>query len=78
MMCELDKNAESGKEFNWLIGQMPLLGKLKHLDRVVLMGKVLLNAFLSFILAAVIVNAIIVKHSSFFPETAVLSEPIEL
>lgn len=58
---------ESGKEFDWLIGKVPLLGKLKHLDRVVLMGKVMLNAFLSLIMAGVIVNGIIAKHQLFLP-----------
>lgn len=62
MLCEVGTNAESGKEFDWLIGKVPLLGKLKHLDRLFLMVKVLFNAFLSYILAAVIFNAIIIKQ----------------
>ena len=48
-----------------MIGKVPLLAKLKHLDRVVLMGKVMLNAFLSLIMSGVIINAIIAKHQLF-------------
>jgi hypothetical protein len=40
----------------------PILAKLKHVDRIILMGKVLLNALLSFLMATVILNFLWVTY----------------
>ena len=53
---------ESGRELDWLTGRFPLLGKLGHLDRIILMGKVVVNTMASFLMAAVIYNALWITY----------------
>lgn len=40
----------------------PILAKLKHMDRIILMGKVFINALLSFLMATVILNFLWVTY----------------
>jgi hypothetical protein len=53
---------ESGTELDWFTRRFPLLGKLGHLDRIFLMGKVVINTMTSFLMAAVIFNALWITY----------------
>jgi hypothetical protein len=49
---------------------MPILGKLAHLDRVILMGKAAIYSLFSFVLTTVLLNAFLTLYRDHLPIAA--------
>ena len=57
-----ESDKERPKDFEWFTSKFPILGKLKQLELIVLVAKVVVYSLLSFLLSAVFINAALFVH----------------
>jgi len=50
-------------ELEWIIKLVPLVGKLKNIERVIFVGQIGLNVLMSYLLTAVLVNILWISAS---------------
>lgn len=58
------ESQNAGSSFNWLGKMGDLLGKFHYVERILFISKITLNVVLSYIVAAVLVNVLVLSASN--------------
>lgn len=58
------ESQNAGSSFKWLGKMGDLLGKFHYVERILFIGKITLNVILSYIVAAVLVNVLVLSASN--------------